>query len=252
MIEKAFIQKQGNQKLRHEERLVVEALDRRSIPYEFYTEKLIHRRQLPLSRHSLVVGDMLCVYGAMKQLGIPIPAANTYPKSLSAFMHRRVWASTIGQLSSEIGDGMIAGVFAKPADRQKIFTGQLFMGASDLYRLKSISHRHAILCSEPVRWLSEYRVYVCNDRILSADHYDGDKSIRPDVSVVEAAVACLAAAGESYAGYAIDFGVLKSGETALVEMNDGFAVGAYAIGSEDYTAMILARWEELLLQIEGA
>lgn len=59
----------------------------------------------------------------------------------------------------------------------------------------------------------------------------------------------LAAAGEAYAGYAIDFGVLKSGETTLVEMNDGFAVGAYAIGAKDYTNMIIARWEELLLLI---
>lgn len=49
-----------------------------------------------------------------------------------------------------------------------------------------------------------------------------------------------------YAGYAIDFGVLSTGETALVEMNDGFSVGAYGINQEDYTDMVMARWEELL------
>ncbi|MEM8604121.1 MAG: ATP-grasp domain-containing protein, partial [Cyanobacteria bacterium P01_H01_bin.121] len=58
-------------------------------------------------------------------------------------------------------------------------------------------------------------------------------------------------AGDSYAGYAIDFGVLTSGQTALVEMNDGFAVGAYGIDSRNYTDMIWARWEQLLSQRQG-
>jgi ATP-grasp domain, R2K clade family 2 len=58
----------------------------------------------------------------------------------------------------------------------------------------------------------------------------------------------LDAAGAAYAGYAIDFGVLSTGETALVEMNDGFALGAYAIDSQDYTDLICARWTELLTQ----
>ena len=80
MIERGFIQRQGNQKLRHEEQLVATALERRGIPFEFYTEKLINRHQLPLTRTSLVVGDMPCVYGAMKQLGIPIPAARSGPR----------------------------------------------------------------------------------------------------------------------------------------------------------------------------
>jgi hypothetical protein len=250
MIENAFLQRQAQAKLRLEESLVAETLDRRRIPYGFYTEKMIHRRRLPLGRTSLVVGDMPCIYGAMKQLGIPIPVANTYPKSLASFMHRRVWESTVGELVHKLREGRSSNIFAKPAGRQKVFTGQIFATPSDLYWLHNISHRQPIYCSEPVDWLSEYRVYVCRDRILSVDPYQGAAGIRPDIAVVEAAIKALADAGEAYAGYAIDFGVLKSGETALVEMNDGFAVGAYAIGSKDYTEMIVARWEELLLQAE--
>ena len=250
MIQNAFIQEQGNGILRHEEKLVVEALLKKGIPCQFYTEKRIHRRQLPLTRNSLVVGDMPCIYGAMKQLGIPIPAANTYPKSLSSFMHRNVWQSTVGWLTRDIWEGTGKTVFAKPADRQKVFTGQIFAVPYDLYSLHGVSHRQPIICSDPVKWLSEYRVYVCNDQILSVDHYAGDRKIGPCRKTIEAAIFCLAKSGEGYSGYAIDFGVLESGETALVEMNDGFAVGAYAIGAEDYTAMILARWEELLRQIE--
>ena len=50
------------------------------------------------------------------------------------------------------------------------------------------------------------------------------------------------------AGFGIDFGLLSTGETALVEMNDGFALGAYAISARDYTDLLIARWEELMAQ----
>ncbi|MDY6900666.1 MAG: ATP-grasp domain-containing protein [Cyanobacteriota bacterium] len=97
-----------------------------------------------------------------------------------------------------------------------------------------------------VSWVSEYRVYVVNSEIRSIDFYNGDNSIFIDVNKVKQAIKSLDNTGESYAGYAIDFGVLDSGETALVEMNDGFAVGAYSIDRKNYTDLILARWEELL------
>ncbi|MDZ8051117.1 MAG: hypothetical protein RMX68_017735 [Aulosira sp. ZfuVER01] len=91
MISQAFIQEQGNGKLRHEEQLVTEELRERGIPITFYTQKRIHRRQLSLESQSLVVGDMSCVLSALKQLGIPEPLPNDYPASLSNFMHRRIY-----------------------------------------------------------------------------------------------------------------------------------------------------------------
>lgn len=111
-----------------------------------------------------------------------------------------------------------------------------------------MSRQEKLLCSEVVSWLSEYRVYVVHSEIRSIDHYDGNANIPLDIEKVHCAIKTLENAGEFYAGYAIDFGVLDSGETALVEMNDGFAIGAYKINRKDYTDMILARWEELLSQ----
>jgi hypothetical protein len=92
-ISRAFIQEHGNGKLRHEEKLVVEELKHRGIPIEFYTEKRIRRRQLPLDLESLVVGDMPCIVGALQQLSIPEPAPNDYPTSLNEFLYRRIWRS---------------------------------------------------------------------------------------------------------------------------------------------------------------
>ncbi len=37
--------------------------------------------------------------------------------------------------------------------------------------------------------------------------------------------------GEGTAGYGLDLGVLSGGQTALVEWNDGFSLGAYELDS---------------------
>ena len=246
MITKAFIQEQGNGKLRDEEQLVFEELTERGVLIDFYTEKRIQRRQLPLDNQSLVVGDMSCVLGALKQLGIPEPLINDYPACLNYLMYRKTWISTVSQLEKRFVYGRYAPIFAKPATRRKRFIGCIFETEYDLYKIYGVSRQEKLLCSEVVSWVSEYRVYVVNSEIRSIDFYNGDNSIFIDVNKVQQAIKFLDDAGESYAGYAIDFGVLDSGETALVEMNDGFAVGAYSIDRKDYTDLILARWEELL------
>jgi len=250
VISKAFIQEQGNGRLREEEQRVVEELNRRKISVTFYTEKRIRRRQLSLDNESLVVGDMPCISGALKQLSIPEPEPNDYPASLSEFLHRRIWHSTLGELELKLRDGNYPAIFAKPAKRRKRFTGCVFESDYDLSQVYGVSRQEKLLCSEVVTWLSEYRVYVVDSEIRSVDYYAGNMEVPVDIEEIRRAIQALDKAGESYAGYAIDFGVLASGQTALVEMNDGFAIGAYSIDNKNYTDMIWARWEELLAQRE--
>ncbi|KAF3888840.1 MULTISPECIES: ATP-grasp domain-containing protein [Nostocales] len=246
MISKAFIQEQGNGRLRHEEQLVTEELRERGIPITFYTEKRIRRRQLPLDRESLVVGDIPCVLGALKQVGIPEPQPNDYPTSLINFMHRRTWISTLEQLEVGFRNGVYPPTFVKPATRRKRFTGFILESEYDFWQVYGVSRQEKLLCSEVVSWVSEYRVYVVRSQIRSCDCYRGNADVPLDTEKVLCAIQALDSAGESHAGYAIDFGVLASGKTALVEMNDGFALGAYTIDRQNYTDMILARWEELI------
>ena len=44
----------------------------------------------------------------------------------------------------------------------------------------------------------------------------------------------------------MDWGVTSQGDTQLVEVNDGFALGNYGLSGGVYTAMIEARWRELM------
>jgi len=68
-------------------------------------------------------------------LKIEIPPPNDYPKSLSAFMHRRIWASTLGMVEQQVMEGSGEPVFAKPADRRKSFSGRVFASFDDFQEI---------------------------------------------------------------------------------------------------------------------
>ncbi len=92
-------------------------------------------------------------------------------------------------------------------------------------------------------------MYVIGDRIVSLDRYRGDPTITLDMAIVEEALQTLSAAHEAPAAFGIDFGVLADGQTALVEMNDGYSLGAYQITALLYTDLLMARWRELRLKL---
>lgn len=245
MFEAAFIQEQGNGRLLLESQLVRDYCLKRGIDTQLYTIKRIQRRQLPLTTRSFICGDMDCMHGAMRQLNIPIPALVNFPSSLTAYLHREIWQDTVGGVRERVeSDGQP--VFAKPAGRAKIFTGRVFYSGSDLYHLGTTSRREPVWCSEVVSWLSEYRVYVNGQDIVSVDCYSGDASIGLDQAVIAQALADYQRSGEAPAAYGIDFGVLSTGKTALVEANDGYALGAYRISSAAYAELLFTRWRQLI------
>ncbi|MEV0708847.1 ATP-grasp domain-containing protein [Nocardia aurea] len=250
MITTAFLQGQGPRWLRHEERLLAEGLDRIGIPIRFYVLKRIQRRQLPLGRETMVAGDMDAMHGAMSQLRIPIPYADDYPASLREYLRRTVWTSTLGEVERALAADM-APTFVKPARRRKNFTGTVCYSERDIAALGNISRRQEVWCSDIVTWIAEFRVYVIDRRIVGVSRYSGDRSTSPDMSVIESAVATYRDSGTAPIAYGIDFGVLHTGETALVETNDGYALGAYEIDADLYTELVTRRWCELLTTAES-
>jgi hypothetical protein len=251
MFTRAFLEEAGNGKLRHEEQLLRAEFARRGVPVSLFTAKRIQRRQLPLSGQTFIAGDMDAMHGAMRQLEIEIPPPNDYPKSLSQFMHRRIWSSTLSSIEQGISEETIGPVFAKPADRRKSFTGRVFVSLDDFRELGNVSRGQEVWCSEVVEWLSEYRIYVIGTQIVSIDLYAGDSTKVLDGRVISNALAVFRDSGEAPSAYGIDFGVLASGQTALVEANDGYALGAYQISATAYTELLTTRWSELISTIPG-
>ncbi len=246
MFSRAFLQASGNGKLRIEEQMLKSEFELRGVPVELYTIKNILRRNLPLSPDVFIAGDMDAMHGAMKQLQIDAPPPDDYPDSLAGFLHRRVWKTTLGEVQRDINADFGPPVFVKPSARRKSFTGRVISSPSDFAQVGAASRRQEVWCSEVVDWRAEHRVYVIDDKIVGIDHYAGDPEATLDIGTVRAALAAYRGSGKAPSAYGIDFGLLATGETALVEANDGYALGAYAVAAKPYADLLITRWRELV------
>lgn len=163
----------------------------------------------------------------------------SYPTSLKEFLGRRIWKGSYHQLIKDNESG----IFIKPANENKLFTGRLVRGMKDLIDIGHHNNDIELWCSEPVKFLSEARCFVRYGEILDIRKYKGSWKVDIDYSIVEKAV-------EKYvdqpAGFAMDFGKTSTGETIVVEVNDGYSLGAYGLFSVDYCKLLSARWSQIM------
>lgn len=210
--------------------------------------KQMERGRVVLGPTDLVVGGVPFVLSAMRQLGIAVPEHTPYPSSLAPYLHRKVHRVPELRMVLQVLQDGGPRVFVKPAKGWKRFTGFVAEFPDD-YRFAGASRRAPVWVSETVRFVSEWRCYVEQGTIRAcqfADH-GGDRAFRPDLGVIQRACRALADAGQAPAGFVIDFGVLDTGQTALIELNDGFSFGAYdGLDAEVLFDVVNARWRELV------
>lgn len=199
------------------------------------------------------VGTVEFVTAVMFAREIAEPIHISYPKCLRSqrFLKRAIRQ---GEFSDAAGN-----VFVKPRYDVKRFTGALLPELISHPNTFTLADDYPVWISEPVKFVSEWRYYILRDQIIGAGRYDDgdDGAPIPDINLIHSAVAAMEL-NFSPAGYALDFGVLDNGETALVEVNDGWALGYYkgeqhpriefegACSSVDYARLLHARWIQLL------
>lgn len=199
----------------------------------------------------LPVGSVEFVRRAMELAGIAEPINLTYPEPLQRFLLRDVRVQRAGSV--------LGTHFVKPT-KTKAFTGFVFDTMADPASLSPHDREQydafmlsdadePVWVSEPVRWQAEVRYYIANNSMLGMGRYDGghDNWTLPDERVVEEMVNALACLPDTPAGYTLDVGMLDTGETALVECNDAWAIGYYkgTLSRNDYIKMLWARWSQL-------
>ena len=190
----------------------------------------------------LPVGSVAYVLGGLRERRVAEPPVLNYPQALWRHLHRDVWPSILGK---EIGGA----TWVKAAGHDKPFTP----GLASCAELLAFDPQTPVFASEPVQWLCEWRCYVVGGRLLWWERYDPDgedDAPEPSPPAVEDMIAAYQASGEAPAGYALDVGVLSDGRTALVEVNDGYAIGFYGkvtpARADAYLRLLVARYEQLL------
>ncbi|MBU2739594.1 ATP-grasp domain-containing protein [Acidithiobacillus concretivorus] len=191
------------------------------------------------------VGSVEFCLAAMIHQEVDPSFVSSYPKPLQGFLHRKIWLDTVA--------GVIANgrrVFVKPSARQKLFTGFVWPdGDGQEIALKDLPANDVLWCADPVSFTQEWRYYVCNGKVLGAGRYDDNDAEDPvfEMMLHYAASEMAKQYQDAPAGYSIDLGVLDDGKVALVEVNDGWALGFYSgsCASSDYFDLLCARWDEI-------
>lgn len=196
---------------------------------------------LPITAETPVFAGVTIFRKVIDKLGINYPPFDCYPTVLTPYYKRNIRVSTVGEERAKFHkDGNR--VFVKPV-LPKQFIGNVWDSLLNLIPLTNIPDSVQAYVCKPMDIVSEFRVYVLEREILGVKHYYGDWSIIPDKVFVEEVVKNYR---PSPVAYGVDIGVTKTGESFVIEANDGCNLGNYGLDSIHFGEMIVSRWFEIM------
>lgn len=198
---------------------------------------------LDLTPETPVVGWVRTVQAALRQLDVPVPPPIDYPEALRPWFGRTIEATTLGALRSN----KACNLFVKPVEH-KLFTGFTVGDLHDWEEAKDFSDDTPVWRSGLVEFDSEWRCFVREGRLVGIRHYFGDPWCLPQREAVRNMIR---AWDDAPVGCAIDVGVTPAGDTVLVEVNDGFALGDYGLPTLTYFELIRSRWGQMVGRTNG-
>jgi hypothetical protein len=192
----------------------------------------------------VVHGGIKAVRKIIDMIGVTQPLIHNPHDHLPQYLGRKMWESTLRKVALDYGNGTPPNesIFIKPLSSHKLFTGKVIRSFVDMIPLGNIDMDTPILASEVSNYISEYRCFVNRKELVGAKNYTGDFRVIPDFNMVEQAIKDYR---EQPISYSIDFGITDNGETQLIEINDGFALGSYGLNPIIYCKMIKDRWNEI-------
>lgn len=233
-----------NGQLGFEEKLIWQYCIMENISCCSYDPVALTNGQAIITNPSLVVGSVEALSYFFSKNSITIPTPIDYPSTLSHLLKREIKKIAISKLTNQQFP-----LFIKPV-KCKLFTGKVFETLEEFTHNVKIDTYETVYISVPVKWTSEWRYYIHHGNIIASSNYSGDESLKPDIDIVIEAVNQLEKNGFPTSNYAIDFGVLVCGNTALVEVNDAWALGAYSdITYREYFQILSSRWNEIVGRI---
>lgn len=196
---------------------------------------------LDITKDTIVFGGVTPIRHALGKLGVALPEPIDIPQELYKYTKRDIEIGTVRHFK----DNGKFPLFVKPTTL-KLFTGLVISDKDELDYVSTLTMQGEelkIMTSSVVNFVSEYRVFVAEGRVIDCRKYDGNYEVTPDFSFINETI-------KNYvsqpAAYAIDFGVTDKGETMLVEVNDGYGVGTYGLDGREYVRMSILRWNELV------
>lgn len=202
--------------------------------------------EIDYSFSPIVVGGINTIRQVFSDLNITQPDIDNPHKHLPGYMGRKVFEMTFSDVEEYSNTEGAFPFFIKPLYHHKLFTGYVVTSKHGLLQAKLRCQPNSdLIISECVNFVSEYRCFVLNGKLIGSKNYTGDFTVSPDYRIIENAIMDYKS---QPIAYSIDFGITDDGRTLLIEMNDGFGLSAYGLNKIAYCKMLEARWEEIAKQ----
>lgn len=216
-----------------------------------YTAADVFTDTIPRTEDNIVVGHIDQCRRHIKAItGQDVPDLD-YPIELIPFMKRKVAKTTLGEIYNRVtSDEVFEPIFIKSVD-QKHITGFVCSNFTDYSRnCGGSDYSKQVYTSEVLDFKAEFRTYIHRHDIVACLRYKGDYDKAPNRETVEEMLYALRNVKMPVA-YSIDVGIIATGETVLVECNDGFALGNYGVSARRYAEMNRDRWYQMINDLKG-
>ena len=224
-----------------------------ALGFDIVRFELTNVPNMRVQKDDVVYGGINTTLALLDRMGFPRPELINAHRELPEFLGREVRETTVGALRQNEA-GMYP-MFIKPLEDNKLFDGAVVHSPiAVLLKLKQYADDVEIFASDFVTFAGEYRCFVNEGQLVGIQHYKGGYLDYIDTDVVLAAI-------QAYrtppASYSLDFGITekqlavekgdmpKPGKTLLIEINDGFGLGAYGLNGLTLAKMMLSRWRQL-------
>lgn len=201
------------------------------------------------------VGSAEFVRACMQHAGISDPKWTVYPRELGGHMlqhPRRMTAASALRARKPIfvkpDQGKPFRAFVLHADRSKMTDH----ANVQLERLLELPPATRVWTAEALNLVSEWRYYVMNGEVIGfARFLPANSQLLPCPLLEE--ISTVIAAIPNDAAYALDVGVLETGETTVTAVRDAWALELVAVGDHrpdtlDYLKLLWTRWSSLILE----
>lgn len=162
----------------------------------------------------------------------PLPLDYPFELNLIKYMRRSVKLIQTQQATEQYLETNVP--FFIKSYNPKVYCGFLIREPHQLNYLEQHKDELAWM-SQPIILTSEWRCFVHNCQLVDARPYQGDFTISPDFGLVNEMI-------RDYKGapiaYTLDVGITSEEQTALVEVNDFWAIGGYGLAPETYAIML--------------
>ena len=201
--------------------------------------------QLKLLRSYIFVGGTHSLLKIIDLMQVHKPLTYNPHEYLPGYCNRNIYRTTLAK-AREITKAGCDPFFMKPAEDTKVFTGYVVRSEIDLLKINSLSDELPILISDIMDIKSEYRCFVNRKNLLDIRHYNGDFRLFPNFNIIEQAIKDFT---NQPVSYTLDFAILADGSMALIEINDGYALGYCGIHPVPYCKFLEDRWMEIASNI---